>query len=401
VDLLKIGFPKYILYDRVYGIVEEAAISRNTRTVVMHTKYWQVDATYAMDASIIELALEEAASLLRKGELVAFPTETVYGLGADARMTKAVESIFTAKGRPSDNPLIVHISERHQLDELVMGYSETERCLMDRLWPGPLTLVLTARLGAVSPQVTAGLTTVAVRMPDHPLALRLISAAGCPLAAPSANRSGRPSPTCAEHVLADMEGRIAGVLDGGPTGIGVESTVIQVTADGQHIHVLRPGGVTVAALRAAAPEATVVETSTTSQSSASLALEESIPRSPGMKYTHYAPQGRLVLVQDRDQNPRRLARYIQQELDRVGALGETTGVLAFGEHALEYRADVVVPCGNWQEPADAARRLYAALRRFDESGATYILAEAFPEEGLGQAIMNRLRKAAGEQIVIP
>lgn len=367
----------------------------------MHTKYWR-----AQDIDLVSMeqgqALEEAAMLIRQGEVIAFPTETVYGLGADARSTAAVEKIFTAKGRPSDNPLIVHISERNQLDELVLSYNETERRLMERLWPGPLALVLPARPGAVSSRVTAGLSTVAVRMPDHTLALRLITAAGCPIAAPSANRSGRPSPTCAEHVMTDMEGRIAGVLDGGPTGIGLESTVIQVTADGKHIHVLRPGGVTAQALRTAAPEATVDDdASTTNTASASPALEMSIPRSPGMKYTHYAPQGRLILVHSTDQDSERVARYIQQELDRVGALGETTGVLSFRQHATEYRADVVVPCGSWQEPADAARQLYAALRRFDELGATYILAEAFPEEGLGQAIMNRLRKAAGELVVIP
>jgi len=201
--------------------------------------------------------------------------------------------------------------------------------------------------------------------------------------------------------MTDMGGRIAGVLDGGPTGIGLESTVIQVTADGKNIHVLRPGGVTVAALREAAPGAVVVDdASTVIASPASSALDSSIPRSPGMKYTHYAPQGRLVLVQSADQNAERVARYIQQELDRVGALGETTGVLTFGRHTTEYRADVVVSCGSGLEPEGAARELYAALRRFDELGATYILAEAFPEEGLGQAIMIRLRKAAAEQIMI-
>ncbi|MEX1029467.1 MAG: L-threonylcarbamoyladenylate synthase [Paenibacillaceae bacterium] len=380
----------------------------------MDTEYWRVGDNETID---------EAAALIRQGEVIAFPTETVYGLGADARSTAGVEKIFAAKGRPADNPLIVHISELAQLDELVLGYNETERRLMERLWPGPLALVLPARPGAVSPRVTAGLSTVAVRMPDHPLALRLITAAGCPIAAPSANRSGRPSPTCAEHVMTDMEGRIAGVLDGGATGIGLESTVIQVTADGRHIHVLRPGGVTAHALRAAAPGATVVDEASTinttiespssdnpvsrsggnlsSMDLASPVLYNSIPRSPGMKYTHYAPQGRLILVHSADQDTERVARYIHQELDRVGALGETTGVLTFGRHATGYRADVVVPCGSWQEPADAARGLYAALRRFDELGATYILAEAFPEEGLGQAIMNRLRKAAGEQVYLP
>jgi L-threonylcarbamoyladenylate synthase len=370
----------------------------------MHTKYWRVDDEFHTEDTLLEgqekldgqrvrsQSIEEAALLIRQGEVVAFPTETVYGLGADARLTDAVEKIFAAKGRPADNPLIVHISKLEQLDELVEGCNETERTLMERLWPGPLTLVLTAREGAVSPRVTAGLSTVAVRMPDHPLALRLISAAGCPIAAPSANRSGRPSPTRAEHVMTDMDGRIAGVLDGGATGIGLESTVIQATADGKHIHVLRPGGVTVEALRAAAPGATVVGCASTAAQPA-----PTIPRSPGMKYTHYAPQGRLILVHSADQDTERVARYIQQELDRVGALGETTGVLTFGRHAnVAYRADVIVTCGI--EPADAARELYAALRRFDELGATYILTEAFPEAGLGQAIMNRLRKAAAEQV---
>jgi L-threonylcarbamoyladenylate synthase len=388
----------------------------------MYTKYWRVDEHDSENESIKvqgkkqqeqvqehkreqdhepegenSRAIREASLLIQQGEAIAFPTETVYGLGADARSTVAVEKIFAAKGRPADNPLIVHISQREQLDELVLGCNETEQRLMERLWPGPLTLVLPARPGAVSPRVTAGLSTVAVRMPDHPLALRLITAAGCPIAAPSANRSGRPSPTHAEHVMTDMEGRIAGVLDGGATGIGLESTVIQVTADGKHIHVLRPGGVTVDALRAAAQGATVVGVSTAAQQ----AQTETTPRSPGMKYTHYAPQGRLILVHSADQSAERVARYIQQELDRVGALGETTGVLTFGRHATDYRADVIVPCGSWQEPADAARGLYAALRRFDELGATYILAEAFPEDGLGQAIMNRLRKAAGEQVCLP
>ncbi|WP_245640193.1 L-threonylcarbamoyladenylate synthase, partial [Paenibacillus dakarensis] len=177
-------------------------------------------------------ALEEAGRVLAAGGTVAFPTETVYGLGADAANTDAVEQIFAAKGRPSDNPLIVHISELSQLDGLVLGVNETERRLMDAFWPGPLTLVLPVKPGAVSTRVTAGLDTVAVRMPDHKVALALISAAGCPVAAPSANRSGRPSPTLAGHVYEDLAGAIDGILDGGPAGVGVESTVVQASQDG-------------------------------------------------------------------------------------------------------------------------------------------------------------------------
>lgn len=195
--------------------------------------------------------LQAAAACIRQGQTVAFPTETVYGLGADARSTAAVEAVFVAKGRPSDNPLIVHIAHRDQLDTLVTEVNDTAEALMAAFWPGPLTLVLPVRPGAVSPRVTAGLDTVAVRMPDHPVALQLIAAAACPVAAPSANRSGRPSPTLAAHVREDLDGRIGGIVDGGPTGVGVESTVVQVGDDGT-VTILRPGGITAEQLSAVA-----------------------------------------------------------------------------------------------------------------------------------------------------
>ncbi len=338
-------------------------------------------------------AVEEAAAMLRQGGLVAFPTETVYGLGADARSTAAVERIFAAKGRPSDNPLIVHIARIEQVEELALTVSKLERRLMELFWPGPLTLVLPVREGAVSPRVTAGLDTVGVRMPDNEAALRLIAAAGAPLAAPSANRSSRPSPTTAQHVLEDLAGRIAGVLDGGAAGIGLESTVVRVDSAGGRIHVLRPGGITAAQLQAAAPEAVIVS------AAGEAAAEADIPRSPGMKYAHYAPQGRLIVVRAAsDENAaQRVARYIREELERLRADGETTGVLSFS--AEPYSADIVERCGTVGRPDEAARLLYAALRRFDEAGATVILAEAVPDEGLGQAIMNRLRKAAAGQVI--
>jgi len=366
------------------------------------TIYW---ATEHMGESEAARAVEEAAALLRQGGVVAFPTETVYGLGADATSTEAVERIYTAKGRPSDNPLIVHVAQIADVEALATEIGELERRLMARFWPGPLTVVLPVRTGAVSPRVTAGLDTVAVRMPDHPLALRLIAATGRPLAAPSANRSGRPSPTTAQHVLEDLDGRIAGVLGAGPAGIGLESTVIRVDKISGRIHVLRPGGVIAAELRAAAPEADVVV------SGEAATTEETIPRSPGMKYAHYAPKGRLTVVRaaaasqaadggdTAEPATERVARYIRQELQRLAALGETTGVLAFSNHADDYRADIVVACGTPGQPAEAARLLYAALRRFDDVGATAILAEAVPEDGLGQAIMNRLRKAADNRII--
>jgi L-threonylcarbamoyladenylate synthase len=363
------------------------------------TKYWNA-AEGTPERT--DRAVAEAAALLREGGIVAFPTETVYGLGADATDGTAVAGIFAAKGRPQDNPLIVHIADREQADALAAEIGPVERALMDRFWPGPLTLVLPVRPGAVPKEVTAGLDTVGVRMPAHPLALRLIRAAGRPLAAPSANRSGRPSPTTAAHVLADLGGRIGGVLDGGPAGIGVESTVVRVDEAGRRIHVLRPGGVTADQLREAAPHMDIADVSES-------AKEADVPRAPGMKYTHYAPQGELVIVRCADPGAapaearERIARRIRRELETLRAQGVVkTGVLAFrGEArpAEAYPADLVFDLGPADRPEAAARELYAALRRFDEIGIEAIFAEALPETGIGRAVMNRLRKASGGRIL--
>ncbi|GIP21817.1 L-threonylcarbamoyladenylate synthase [Paenibacillus sp. J22TS3] len=346
---------------------------------------------YARERSA-EQSILEAAAMLRAGQTVAFPTETVYGLGADARSTEAVERIFAAKGRPSDNPLIVHIAELSQLDELVLEVNDTARRLMEAYWPGPLTLVLPVRPGAVSPRVTAGLSTVAVRMPAHDIALRLIAAAGCPVAAPSANRSGRPSPTLASHVGEDLAGLIGGIVDGGPTGVGLESTVAEAGADGT-VTVLRPGAVTEEAL---ARVAASVHTDPALRSGGD-ADSSPAPRSPGMKYTHYAPQGSLRIV--RGDDPAAVTRRVQELLTAAEARGEVTGVLAYDEHLPQYRASVVISLGPLGALENAAHRLYAGLRRFDEEGATFMVAEACPEEGLGQAVMNRLLKAAGNEVI--
>jgi L-threonylcarbamoyladenylate synthase len=351
------------------------------------TKWWAI----RPEAQVGDPELREVAELLRAGELVAFPTETVYGLGADARNTVAVEGIFRAKGRPSDNPLIVHIAELGQLDELVTSVGETERRLIDAFWPGPLTLVLPVRPGAVSPRVTAGLGTVAVRMPAHPAALALIRAAGCPVAAPSANRSGRPSPTRAEHVRADLDGAIAGIVDAGPTGVGLESTVAMVVGD--EVYVLRPGGVSAEALRACGVR--VRDAAEAGAGGAAPAPEPHRPRSPGMKYAHYAPKGRLTVVHGDD--PTRTAAWIREQLREAKLRGERTGILTYAEHAGNYdgAADWVAVCGGLSDLATVAQSLYAALRSFDENHIDYILAEACPSDGIGVAIMNRLRKAAG------
>lgn len=415
------------------------------------TLYWELKSAKGADVDTDVLqqvedraAIAEAASLLREGGTVAFPTETVYGLGADARNTAAVEEVFAAKGRPSDNPLIVHIADRSALDELVTEVHPTAVALMDVYWPGPLTLVLPVRPGVLSPCVTAGLDTVGVRMPDHPVALALLTAAGCPVAAPSANRSGRPSPTLASHVMDDLAGYIGGVLDGGAAGVGLESTVVQVQPDGT-VAVLRPGGITTEQLAAVVGSEFVTTepshevkfvASPPNQSNVSLsdsAESESVayadsshvadstagsapaeppgaasaagnsspaPRAPGMKYTHYAPRGWLGVV--RGSSPQRVAEEAASLLQAAQQSGEITGLLLFEEHRALYPAipaACVLSLGSLSSPEEGARSLYAALRRFDEAGATYILAEACPYTGLGTAIMNRLMKAAGGSVI--
>ncbi|REK55442.1 MAG: threonylcarbamoyl-AMP synthase [Thermobacillus sp.] len=354
------------------------------------TKVWPAD----------EPAIAEAARTLREGGIVAFPTETVYGLGADARNPQAVRRVFEAKGRPSDNPLIVHIADRGQLEELVLPYGEIPARLMEAFWPGPLTIVLPVRPGAAAPQVTAGLDTVAVRMPAHPVALRLIAAAGCPVAAPSANRSGRPSPTLAAHVLEDLAGRIDGVVDGGQAEVGLESTVVMVEDD--RIRVLRPGGVTREALAEAAGCDVVAEGAASGEGEecgdqpGGESNRDAAPRSPGMKYAHYAPRGEMTLVIGDGEAVR---AWIGREAAAARAAGCRTGVLTFEEHAGYYDADAVVVCGSLARPEQAAQRLYAALREFDARGIGRIWAEGCPPEGIGLALMNRLAKAAGGRIV--
>ncbi|WP_313638609.1 L-threonylcarbamoyladenylate synthase [Paenibacillus sp.] len=400
------------------------------------TVYWELD--FLKDADLEsdvlqsseknKLAIVEAAKMLREGGTVAFPTETVYGLGADARNSEAVEAVFAAKGRPSDNPLIVHIADPSALDELVTEVHPTAAALMEAYWPGPLTVVLPVREGVLSPCVTSGLDTVGVRMPDHPVALALISAAGCPVAAPSANRSGRPSPTLASHVMEDLAGYIGGVLDGGAAGVGLESTVVQVQPDGK-VAVLRPGGITAEQLAAVVgveavstepvAESGTAESAATVNNSSDLATadsleataskelhgaeataESSAPRAPGMKYTHYAPRGWLGVV--RGSSPQRVAEEAASLLQAAQLNGEVTGLLLFEEHKPLYPAvpaACVLSLGSLSSPEEGARSLYAALRRFDEAGATYILAEDCPYTGLGAAIMNRLMKAAGGSVI--
>lgn len=329
--------------------------------------------------------------MLAAGGVVAFPTETVYGLGADARRDDAVGRIFAAKGRPSDNPLIVHVADRRTVDALAERVEDLERALMDAFWPGPLTLVLAARAGAVSPRVTAGLSTVAVRMPAHEVALRLVERSACPLAAPSANRSGRPSPTTASHVREDLDGLIDGIVDGGPTPGGLESTVVRLVAGA--LHVLRPGGVTAEQLAAVVGRGVPVLTAPAGPARHEPALDP--PRSPGVRYAHYAPRGEMLLVSGAD-DATRIAAVREAAADARRA-GRRVGVLACSEHADRFAevAERVLDLGARARPEEAARRLYTLLRQCDALGLEVVVAEGVPERGLGAALMDRLRKAAG------
>jgi len=324
--------------------------------------------------STSDKALRYAAEVLRNGGLVAFPTETVYGLGANALDSSAVEKIFDAKGRPADNPLIVHVDSIKTAKTLARVTPRAER-LIKQFWPGPLTLVLKKRK-AISPKVTAGLDTVAIRMPSHPIARKLIRLAGLPIAAPSANRAGRPSPTKAEHVLHDLDRRIDLILDGGRTDVGLESTVVDMT--GRQPTILRPGKITADAIARVLREKT-----TTGQTS-------SRPRSPGMKYRHYAPDARLILVVGSCAESRHTIRRMYNDLKRRGTRAAWVDFLRPlpPASALDLGRTVSI----------VARKMFATLRDLDKAGMEVILIRSVPEKGIGIALMNRLRKAA-DQII--
>ncbi len=330
--------------------------------------------------------IQEAAKLLRAGHLVAFPTETVYGLGASALNPAAVRSIYTAKGRPSDNPLIVHIDVFEKIDSIAIGIPEVAVTLAKHFWPGPLTLVLKAA-STVPSIVTGGLNTVAVRIPDHPVALELIKMAEVPVAAPSANISGGPSPTLAHHVIKDLGGRIAAVLDSGPCRIGLESTVLDLTSKIPRI--LRPGGITLEDLKEVLPEVILPTKKAFS--------EEDKPLAPGMKYRHYAPQAPLFLLEGsenrvRDELKKLILDYSKKDY-KVGIL--TASPLNIEDS----QAFVVFDLRGAKNPGEAAAKLFESLRNMDEAGVDIIIAEGISEKGIGFAVMNRLRKAAGKNII--
>ena len=331
-------------------------------------------------------SLAEAASLLQSGQVVGFPTETVYGLGANALDADAVRRIFEAKGRPADNPLIVHISALDQLAPLIEGeLPENARKLAAACWPGPLTMLL-PRSAAVPDVVTAGLPTVGIRMPSHPVARALIDAAQRPIAAPSANRSGRPSPTTAAHVFEDMDGRVPLILDGGSCQVGVESTVLDVTSAVPRI--LRPGGVT------AEQVAEICGAVEVDGAVMRPLAEGEKPRSPGMKYRHYAPKGALTIVRG---EAGAVAARIAALYDEAAAAGETALILALDGHIPLYGARRTLSLGR--DEAEMAARLFAALREADELGAKVLFSEAVSTDGVGLAVMNRLGRAAAFHVI--
>lgn len=332
-----------------------------------------------------EAILEEAGTVVRKGGIVAFPTETVYGLGGDALNPASAFKIYKAKGRPSDNPLIVHIADVEKLDYIVANITKQAVQLMQSFWPGPLTLIF-PKSSVVPKETTGGLETVAVRMPNHEDARNFIREAGGYVAAPSANTSGRPSPTLVKYVVEDMYGKVEMILDGGMVGIGLESTIVDLTREIPVI--LRPGSITIKMLEAVIGDVVY-------DSSLGLISGEERPKAPGMKYKHYAPQGELSIIQGECIAVR---KTINELADTLIQKGERVGVIATDEMVKGYRATSVKSVGSRKNEEAIARRIYQILREFDEENVNYIFSESFKTDNLGQAIMNRLLKAADYRI---
>lgn len=368
------------------------AIIKAMKTKIIEMKHvtfdvmTKVTSNTASDIRPEREGLLEAAAIIRSGGLVAFPTETVYGLGADALNPEASRRIYEAKGRPSDNPLIVHIARLSDLEAITAGIPPRARLLAERFWPGPLTMIFNKN-GRVPFETTGGLNTVAVRMPDHPVALALIAESTGYIAAPSANTSGKPSPTLASHVKEDMEGRIPLILDGGPVGIGIESTILDFTEDTPVI--LRPGYITREQLEEVIGEVRI---------DPGLAGADSgtRPRAPGMKYRHYAPRAQMLLVKGQQEA---VAGRINQLVQETMAGGKKAGIIATDETVRLYPAGIVKSVGTRVHEETVAQHLYGILREFDELDVDIIYSESFSEEGIGQALMNRMLKAAGHHVL--
>lgn len=328
-----------------------------------------------------------AAEVLKSGGLVAFPTETVYGLGANALNETAVKNIFVAKGRPSDNPLIVHIADRCEVDKLVTYIPACAHDLMEKFWPGPITLIM-EKSNLVPLSVTAGLNTVGIRMPSNLVAHELIRESGVPVAAPSANTSGRPSPTNAAHVIEDLFGRVDVIIDAGSCSVGVESTVLDTTSSPPVI--LRPGGVTLEQLEKVLGEVTLDPAILTERNG------DFVPKAPGMKYKHYSPKGQVIIVEGALDN---VVSKINELIGEYSSKGLRVGVMSTDQTSSSYQGAEVISLGNRKNASEIAANLFKVLREFDEKKTEIILAESVSSSGIGLAIMNRLNKAAGYNII--
>ncbi len=348
---------------------------------LLNTQIVKIDET-----NIDDSIMKEAGAVIKAGGLVAFPTETVYGLGGDALNGESSGKIYEAKGRPSDNPLIIHIAKMESLTKIVKNIPESAYTLAKAFWPGPLTMIF-QKADCVPRATTGGLVTVAVRMPSNPIALALIEASGGYIAAPSANLSGKPSPTEVKYVIEDLNGRVDLIIDGGDAKIGLESTIIDLTSDCPMI--LRPGYITEEMLEKALGGVATDQTILDSNS-------KEAPKAPGMKYRHYAPKGSLTIVEGSDE---KVIPYINECIDKQKNHELKTGVIATEETAGLYKADSIKSVGKRKDEASIARHLFSILREFDDEAIDVIFAESFEYHGIGQAIMNRLLKAAGHHVV--
>lgn len=333
--------------------------------------------------------MTEAIEIIRNGGLVAFPTETVYGLGGDAKNSEASKKIYEAKGRPSDNPLIVHIHDFSELEEIAMEVPEDARVLNQAFWPGPLTMIV--KKNEVIPlTTTGGLDTVAIRMPSHPIARTFLTESNVMIAAPSANTSGRPSPTVADHVWEDLNGKIDCLIDGGSSDIGLESTIVDLSEGIPTI--LRPGFINKEMLEKALGKEVRIDPGILDQN----AGKNIRPKAPGMRYKHYAPKGNLIIVEGQEDKVVSEINKLEKEAKKEG---KKTGIIFTNEDKDKYSADVLFAIGNRDDEDSIARNLYAILRECDSKGIDAIFSESFNTPRIGQAIMNRLLKAAGHQVI--
>ena len=331
--------------------------------------------------------IKEAAEIINRGGVVVFPTETVYGIGADALNDEAVDKIFKAKGRPQDNPLIVHIAETSELYDLSKEVPENAKLLAEKYWPGPLTMILYKK-DILSDKITAGLDTAAIRFPENKIALAIIKESKKPIAAPSANTSGKPSPTEASHVIEDLFGKVDMIIDGGSTYIGLESTVVDMTGDIPMI--LRPGGITKEDVESVLGECEYDPAIIKSN-------EKIVPKSPGQKYRHYSPKAKVLLYKGTESD---IARKINEDYERLVSEGFKVGIMSTTQTEKYYTEKTTICCGDRTKPLTISSNLFKDLRNFDHMGMDIILAESVEENGIGNAIMNRLGKASSETVIV-